>query len=104
MGLIDNEYTKVCSFGNFEFGYYEKPDGGCVDEYKAVARFWDKGSCFLDEKILSYEDSPGEAVESLTHYIEQGIVFDNFYGKHSFPGGYNLKYQDGSYTPVPVEK
>lgn len=104
--MRNNEYTSICSFGPVEFGYYEYPDGGCVDEYKVVARYWSRESCFLDEKILSYEDSPGEAVESISHYVENGYFFQSpMYGSYTFSGGCKLLFQEGgSYFPVPIEK
>jgi hypothetical protein len=100
---MGKHYEKICSFGPVEFGYHEQPDGGCVDEYKVVARYWDEDSYFLDEKILSYEDSPGEAVEVIDQYVKEGYVFENFYGKHTFAGGYKLIYSEGKYTPVLIE-
>lgn len=104
--MRNNEYTQICSFGPVEFGYYEYPDGGCVDEYKVVARYWEEESCFMDEKILSYEDSPGEAVESISHYVENGYCFlSPLYRPYTFTGGYNLLYQNGgSYIPVQLGK
>lgn len=96
---MNSEYTKVCSFRNFEFGYYVRPDNGCVDEHKVVARFWDKENNFLDEKILSYEDSPGEAVETISQYLKTGVVFHNVYGTQTFSGGIELIYRDGQHVP-----
>lgn len=102
---MNNEYTKVCSFDStFEFGYYTYPDGGCVDEHKVVVRYWDTDSCFLDEKILAYEDSPGEAIEVIAHYLKQGLVFENFYGKKEFNGGYYLVYSENGYITLNEEK
>lgn len=98
-------YNSICSFGLVEFGYYELPDGGCVDEYQVVARYWDKNNCYLDEKILSYEDSPGEAVESISLYVENGMQFNGLKMPYAFPGGYKLQYQEGGkYLTVPIEK
>lgn len=97
---MNNEYTKVCSFdGIFEFGYYTYPDGGCVDEHKVVARYWETDSYFLDEKILAYEDSPGEAIEVISQYVKQGLIFENVYGKKEFNGGYYLVYSEDGYIP-----
>lgn len=98
------EYNFICSFGPVEFGYYEYPDGGCVDEYKVVARYWEKDSCYLDEKVLSYEDSPGEAVESISHYVENGMKCNGIKKSYAFPGGYTLQYQEGcKYIAVPID-
>lgn len=99
-----NDYSMVCSFGPVEFGYYVQPDGGCVDEHKVVARFWDRHSCFLNEIILAYEDSPGEAIEVISQYMKTGIVFHGFYGKHTFSGGYKLINNGGQFVPVLMEQ
>lgn len=97
-----SEYITVCSFNNVEFGYYECSDGGCVDEFKVVVRFWDKTKNFLDEKILSFEDSPGEAVESISPHLKKGVVFQNVYGAQTFPGGLELVFRDGQHAPIKI--
>lgn len=96
---MECEYNKVCRIENFEFGFYVSPDNGCVDEHKVVARFWDNKNNFLDEIILSYEDSPGEAVETISKYLKKGVVFYNVYGTQTFNGGMELAYRDGQNVP-----
>lgn len=99
-GYHMSEYFKVCSFGCYEFGYYETPTGGCVDEYRVVARCWLKKFNFLDERTLSFEDSPGEAVESLSFYVKEGYTFHSCYGKFQFKGGYELVHSNLGHIPV----
>ncbi|MFC0476936.1 hypothetical protein ACFFHF_17165 [Robertmurraya beringensis] len=95
-----SHYIRVCSYGNYEFGYYQTPTGRCVDEYQVVARLWLREFNFLDERILSYEDSTREAIESLSFYVEEGYTFHNCYGKYIFSGGYQLVQSDSGIKPV----
>lgn len=97
---MDFNYVKVCIIYSFEFGYYKRPSDGCVDEYEVVARYWDSQNNFLDEKILSYEDSPGEAVESLSFYVTGGYTFSNCYGEFPYKGGYYLVRTNEGYQTV----
>ncbi|MEI2356674.1 hypothetical protein [Mesobacillus zeae] len=97
-----SEFYKICSIDQFEFGYYLRADGGCVDEHKVVVRYWDKNERYLAEKTLAYEDSPGEATEVIAHYLRIGIDLNNL-GEYRFLGGYELKYREGQYVPVPME-
>lgn len=97
---MNPNYVKVCSIGSVEFGYYELPSDDCLDEYEVVARFWNRQNNYLDEKILSYEDSPGEAVQSLSFYVTGGYTFINCYGEFHYKGGYYLVRTLNGYDTV----
>ncbi|MFT9496770.1 MULTISPECIES: hypothetical protein [Bacillota] len=98
-----SEWYSICSIKPFEFGYYERPDGGCVDEYKIVARFWDRENLFLHERIIGYEDSPGEAVQRIADVLENGCTFVQSEENFVFPGGYKIYHQEGNYYPLLLE-
>jgi hypothetical protein len=77
-------FTKVCSINHLEFGYYLYQSDAAVDQYQCVV--YDSQN--RQQKILAYEGSTGEAVETIGKFLKSGFqLFET-----EFSGGYELDY------------
>lgn len=68
------EYTKVVTIEENEIGYFHSPGEGCVDEYRIMA-FNEK---LKRQQVLSYEDSPGEAEQTIERFVREGFQFGDW--------------------------
>lgn len=76
-GHQESRYTKVITIDNNEFGYFEYDDTLRVMVFNDILR---------KQQVITYDDSPGEARESIERVIREGFNFWGweFKGRESF--------------------